>query len=148
MSDLPTPEAGSTIGELTVDDPLGMTTNEPLTEQLLDDASVSADSALPVAKSIWPFIEQTVYDQVMTHRYTLIIVNTRRTADPLTSRPNEIWASINDPESLSPENRRDPSQLMKQTDVAGKAPAVIARAHHGSVSKDERAMTETMLKEG
>ena len=37
---------------------------------------------------------------------------------------------------------------MKQVDVAGKAPAVIARAHHGSVSKDERAMTETMLKEG
>lgn len=148
MSDLPTPEAGSTIGELTVDDPLGITTNEPLTEQLLDDASVSADSALPVAKSIWPFIEQAVYDEVMQHRSTLIFVNSRRTAERLTSRLNEIWASIHDPDSLSPEKRRDPSQLMKQTDVAGKAPAVIARAHHGSVSKDERAMTETMLKEG
>src|SRR5699024_10837646 len=59
-----------------------------------------------------------------------------------------IWASIHDPESLSSELRRDPAQLMKAVDVAGKAPAVIARAHHGSVSKDERAMTETMLKEG
>src|SRR5699024_8270725 len=113
-----------------------------------DDASVSADSALPVAKSICPFIEQAVYDEVMQHRSTLIFVNSRRTAERLTSRLNEICASIHDPDSLSPGKRRDPSQLMKQTEVAGKAPAVIARAHHGSVSKDERAMTETMLKEG
>ncbi|MGO3010780.1 MAG: ATP-dependent helicase [Corynebacterium casei] len=139
MSDLPTPEQGSTIGELTVDDPLGITGADP---------AVSADSALPVASSIWPFIEQSVYDQVMEHRSTLIFVNSRRTAERLTSRLNEIWASIHDPDSLSPELRRDPAQLMKAVDVAGKAPAVIARAHHGSVSKDERAMTETMLKEG
>lgn len=139
MSDLPTPEPGSTIGEMTIDDPLGITSTDPGT---------AADSALPVASSIWPFIEQSVYEQVMEHRSTLIFVNARRTAERLTSRLNEIWASIHDPESLSPETRRDPAQLMKQTDVAGKAPAVIARAHHGSVSKDERAMTESMLKEG
>ncbi|MGO2166062.1 ATP-dependent helicase [Corynebacterium casei] len=139
MSDLPTPEQGSTIGELTVDDPLGIAGADPAT---------SAESALPVASSIWPFIEQSVYDQVMEHRSTLIFVNSRRTAERLTSRLNEIWASIQDPESLSPELRRDPAQLMKAVDVAGKAPAVIARAHHGSVSKDERAMTENMLKEG
>ena len=53
-----------------------------------------------------------------------------------------------DPEALSPPLRRDPAQLMKATDVAGKADPVIARAHHGSVSKDERALIETMLKEG
>src|SRR5699024_11222834 len=78
----------------------------------------------------------------MEHRSTLIFVNSRRTAERLTSRLNEIWASLHDPESLSPVLRRDPAQLMKHVDVAGKAPAVIARAHHGSVSKDERAMTE------
>ncbi|MDN6274470.1 MAG: DEAD/DEAH box helicase, partial [Corynebacterium casei] len=139
MSDLTTPEQGSTIGELTVDDPLGITGADP---------AVAAESALPVTSSIWPFIEQSVYDQVMEHRSTLVFVNSRRTAERLTSRLNEIWASIHDPESLSPELRRDPAQLMKAVDVAGKAPAVIARAHHGSVSKDERAMTETMLKEG
>ena len=144
MSDLPTPEQGSTIGEMTVDDPLGITSQE-----LVDAAdSGLTESALPVASSIWPFIEQAVYDQVMEHRSTLVFVNSRRTAERLTSRLNEIWASIHDPESLSPELRRDPAQLMKAVDVAGKAPAVIARAHHGSVSKDERAMTETMLKEG
>ena len=37
---------------------------------------------------------------------------------------------------------------MKSVDTAGHAEQVIARAHHGSVSKDERLQTETMLKEG
>ena len=136
MSDLPTPEQGSTIGEMTVDDAIGI-------------SSPSVDeSALPTAKSIWPFIEDDLYAEIMAHRSTLVFVNSRRTAERLTSRLNELYAQEHDPDSLSPETRRDPAQLMKQVDVAGKAPAVIARAHHGSVSKDERAMTETMLKEG
>lgn len=136
MSDLPTPEQGSTIGEMTVDDAIGI-------------SSPSVDeSALPTAKSIWPFIEDDLYAEIMAHRSTLVFVNSRRTAERLTSRLNELYAAEHDPASLSPETRRDPAQLMKQVDVAGKAPAVIARAHHGSVSKDERAMTETMLKEG
>ena len=138
MSDLPTPEPGSTIGESTLDDPLGIADTEP----------VAADSALPTAKSIWPFIETELFTQVMEHRSTLVFVNSRRTAERVTSRLNELYAEEHDPDSLSPDTRRDPAQLMKQTDVAGKAPSVIARAHHGSVSKDERAMTEQMLKEG
>ncbi|MDO5671040.1 MAG: ATP-dependent helicase [Corynebacterium sp.] len=129
MSDLPVPEMGSTIGEATIDDRL-------------------TESALPQQRSIWPSIENDVYEQVMAHRSTLVFVNSRRTAERLTSRLNEIWASENDPSSLSPELRRDPAQLMKSVDVAGTAPPVIARAHHGSVSKDERALTEQMLKEG
>ncbi|MFS0291857.1 DEAD/DEAH box helicase [Corynebacterium striatum] len=142
MSDLPTPEQGSTIGEMTVDDPLGITGT-------FDGARLQAsDSALPTAKSIWPFIEEDLYSEIMEHRSTLVFVNSRRTAERLTSRLNELYAQEHDPESLSPATRRDPAQLMKQVDVAGTAPAVIARAHHGSVSKDERLLTETMLKEG
>lgn len=130
MSDLPVPEQGSTIGDAVIDDPLGLT------------------GPAPTPTSIWPFVEQALYDEVMAHRSTLIFVNSRRTAERLTSRLNEIWAAEHDPESLSPPLRRDPAQLMKPTDLAGTAPPVIARAHHGSVSKDERAATETMLKEG
>ncbi|MDY5840769.1 MAG: DEAD/DEAH box helicase, partial [Corynebacterium camporealensis] len=144
MADLPTPEQGSTIGEMTVDDPLGITDSalEP------DDAPGLTESALPTAKSIWPFVEKDVYAEVMEHRSTLIFVNSRRTAERLTSRLNELYASEHNPEALSPETRRSPAQLMKYTDVAGEAESIIARAHHGSVSKDERAQTETMLKEG
>ncbi|MGX4761815.1 Lhr family ATP-dependent helicase [Corynebacterium minutissimum] len=151
MSDLPTPEQGSPIGEATVDDPLGITAGPQDTLRLHSqrgEESGPGDSALPTAKSIWPFIEEELYAEIMEHRSTLVFVNSRRTAERLTSRLNELYAQEHDPESLSPATRRDPAQLMKQVDVAGKAPAVIARAHHGSVSKDERALTETMLKEG
>ena len=147
MSDLPTPEQGSTIGEATVDDPLGITEG-PQNELRVHPERGAGESALPAAKSIWPFIEEELYAEIMEHRSTLVFVNSRRTAERLTSRLNELYAQEHDPESLSPATRRDPAQLMKQVDVAGKAPAVIARAHHGSVSKDERALTETMLKEG
>ncbi len=135
MSDLPVPESGSTIGEFTVDDQLGL-------------SAPPEESALPRQKSIWPYIEEDVYAQVMEHRSTLVFVNSRRTAERLTSRLNELYAQENDPGSLSPPLRRDPAQLMKSVDTAGAAPPVIARAHHGSVSKDERALTEQMLKEG
>ena len=147
MSDLPTPEQGSPIGEATVSDPLGITQG-PQDALRVHAQGGAGESALPAAKSIWPFIEEELYAEIMWHRSTLVFVNSRRTAERLTSRLNELYAQEHDPESLSPATRRDPAQLMKQVDVAGKAPAVIARAHHGSVSKDERALTETMLKEG
>ncbi|AWB82331.1 DEAD/DEAH box helicase [Corynebacterium yudongzhengii] len=148
MADLPVPEQGSTIGEAVIGDPLGLA--EPLEQDPAEGPSRTdtAESALPQQSSIWPFIEADLYDDVMAHSSTLIFVNSRRTAERLTSRLNEIWAQQNDPEALSAPLRRDPAQLMKSIDVAGKADAVIARAHHGSVSKDERAETERLLKEG
>ena len=106
------------------------------------------ESALPTQTSIWPFIESEIYDEVMSYRSTLVFVNSRRTAERLTSRLNEIYAERHNPDSLSPQLRRPPAQIMKSVDIAGQAPAIIARAHHGSVSKDERARIESMLKEG
>ncbi|MBG9370337.1 DEAD/DEAH box helicase, partial [Corynebacterium diphtheriae bv. gravis] len=138
MSDLPTPKPVSEIGEATIDDPLGLTTQP----------EGFAESALPAQGSMWPFIEQDVFDEVMEHRSTLVFVNSRRTAERLTSRLNELYAQRFQPEALSPALRRPPAQLMKSTDIAGEATAIIARAHHGSVSKDERALTEKMLKQG
>ena len=129
MSDLPVPEDASTIGDAILDDAL--------------------DAPPPGAtNSIWPHIERAIYDEVMAHRSTIVFVNSRRTAERLTSQLNELWAKEHDPEALSPQTRRPPAQLMKSVDTAGHAATVIARAHHGSVSKDERALTETMLKEG
>ncbi|QGU06723.1 putative ATP-dependent helicase Lhr [Corynebacterium occultum] len=153
MSDLPTPEQGSTIGEFVVDDPLGLGGPSPAEEEARERAAAIeprevSESALPTQKSIWPFIETELYREVMAANSTLIFVNSRRTAERLTSRLNELYAEEFAPETLSPPTRRDPAQLMAQSGVAGQAPAVIARAHHGSVSKDERAMTEQLLKEG
>lgn len=111
-------------------------------------APVAEDSALPTSNSIWPFIEQQLFEEVMEHDSTLVFVNSRRSAERLTSRLNELYATKFAPEALNPPARRDPAQLMKQTDVAGAAAPVIARAHHGSVSKEERALTEDQLKSG
>lgn len=137
LSDLPSPDQGSPIGEAVLDDPHGFGGPTPAQE-----------SALPQQKSIWPFIEQELYQEVMAARSTLIFVNSRRSAERLTSRLNEIYAQEHDPESLSPALRRDPAQLMKSVDIAGEAPPLIARAHHGSVSKEERSQTEAGLKAG
>src|SRR5699024_3595564 len=43
---------------------------------------------------------------------------------------------------------RPPAQLMGQAGSGGAAPAVLARAHHGSVSKEQRADIEEALKAG
>ncbi|MDO5534531.1 MAG: DEAD/DEAH box helicase [Propionibacteriaceae bacterium] len=73
--------------------------------------------------SIWPHVEERIVDLVEAHSSTLVFANSRRLAERLTSRLNEIAAE------------RDEA-------------AVIARAHHGSVSHDQRKQTEEALKAG
>mgnify|MGYP002714263500 CR=1 FL=1 len=131
--------------QLTVSVPVEDMNDLPLLTEPGDDWSTD-DAARN--RSIWPHIEQAIYQQVMAHRSTIIFVNARRTAERLTNQLNEIWAKEHDPDSLSPQLRRTPAQLMKAVDIAGTAPPVIARAHHGSVSKEERQLTESMLKDG
>ncbi len=98
--------------------------------------------------SMWPHVEAEVYDAVCAGNSTLVFTNSRRLAERLTSRLNEMWAEQHDPESLAPLTRRPPAQIMSPSDEAGYAPAVIARAHHGSVSKEARAEIEAALKSG
>lgn len=171
MSDLSAPELGSTIGEFTFDDPHGLATPLPIDSDDNngddnDDLLALADRAFPTSAthqqlldprrdtdaaqgSIWPHIEQRLYEDIMAHRSTLIFVNSRRSAERLTARLNELHTLHIDPGSLdTPAQRAIPAQMMAQSDSVVDAAHVIARAHHGSVSKDERAMTERLLKEG
>lgn len=106
------------------------------------------ESALPQKKSVWPFVQESIYQQVMENHSTLVFVNSRRAAERLTGALNERWAEEHDPDSLAAPTRRDPAQLMAQSTTITGSPAVIARAHHGSVSKDERAEIEQALKSG
>ncbi|WP_075725315.1 DEAD/DEAH box helicase [Corynebacterium aquilae] len=113
-----------------------------------DEQAFTLQGTTATENSIWPFIENAVYQEITTATSTLVFVNSRRTAERLTSRINELYASEHAPEQLSASMRRPPAQLGKVGDVAGTAATLIARAHHGSVSKDERATTEAMLKAG
>lgn len=117
---------------------LGRTTDDP--------AGPSAD---PVERaSIWPHVEERIVDLIAQHRSTIVFANSRRLAERLTARLNEIWAERNDVPEDAPAPSRAPAQVMAQAGQSGGAPGVLARAHHGSVSKEQRGEIEDALKSG
>ena len=100
----------------------------------------------PPRASIWPHVEERIADLVAAHRSTLVFANSRRLAERLTARLNEIQAARLDmPADGEP---APPAQVMAQSGASHGAPAVLARAHHGSVSKEQRAIIEDDLKAG
>jgi ATP-dependent helicase Lhr and Lhr-like helicase len=76
--------------------------------------------------SIWPAIYPELLKAVRAHNSTIIFVNNRRSAERVALRLNELAASSPD---------RD-------------GEAEIARAHHGSLAREERATVEELLKSG
>jgi ATP-dependent Lhr-like helicase len=96
--------------------------------------------------SIWPHVEERVVDLITSHRSTIVFANSRRLAERLTARINEIHADrTGDPVDT---DGPPPAQLMAQSDRSYGAPSVLARAHHGSVSAEQRALIENELKTG
>ncbi|MCO5314733.1 MAG: DEAD/DEAH box helicase [Solirubrobacterales bacterium] len=89
-----------------------------------------AEGEDPPIRSIWPAIYPELLNQVRAHRSTIIFVNNRRGAERLAQRLNDL-----DTETPSPEDR------------AG-ADGPLARAHHGSLSHEERTEVEEQLKAG
>jgi ATP-dependent Lhr-like helicase len=69
-------------------------------------------------KSIWPAIYPELLREVREHRSTIVFVNNRRAAERLALRLNEL------------------------------AEEPIARAHHGSLAREERLIVEEQLKAG
>jgi ATP-dependent Lhr-like helicase len=92
--------------------------------------------------SLWPHVEEQVADLIGQHRSTIVFANSRRLAERLTARLNEIAADRH--EAAGP----PPAQVMAQSGQTHGAPPVIAKAHHGSVSKEQRAIIEDDLKRG
>lgn len=71
--------------------------------------------------SMWPAIENSLYQRIIAASSTIVFTNSRRLAERLTARLNQIH---------------------------GDDQPVLARAHHGSVSKETRAQVEEDLKSG
>ena len=97
--------------------------------------------------SIWPHVEQRIVELVEAHRSTIVFANSRRLAERLTARLNEIHAERSGAEPPGP-SARPPAEVMAQAGSSSGAPPVLARAHHGSVSKEQRALIEEDLKSG
>ncbi|MGW0227705.1 Lhr family ATP-dependent helicase [Actinopolymorpha singaporensis] len=117
--------------------------------------------------SIWPHVEERVTDLVEAQRSTLVFANSRRLAERLTARLNEIaeeraeegtrkeagdvsgeLSDLFPGDLVPPRVVGRPAELMGQAGASGGAPPVLARAHHGSVSKEQRALIEDDLKSG
>jgi ATP-dependent helicase Lhr and Lhr-like helicase len=104
------------------------------------------------ARSIWPHVEERVLDLIEQHKSTIVFANSRRLAERLCGRLNELAAeraeAAFEARSAARGNGRMPAELMGQAGAAAGAPAEVARAHHGSVSRQERAEIEEALKAG
>ncbi|MFJ6280813.1 ATP-dependent helicase [Arthrobacter subterraneus] len=132
---------------------------EDMTE--LGGAPTNDDDGGPTpSPSIWPHVEEKIVDLIETKRSTIVFANSRRLAERLTARLNEIhaerleaasfWDSPGEAPAPSgtPEPKRPPAELMAQAGQTEGAEPLLARAHHGSVSKDQRALIEDDLKSG
>ncbi|WAJ46326.1 ATP-dependent helicase [Mycobacterium sp. Aquia_216] len=113
------------------------------------------DMANLTDNTIWPDVEARLVDLIEAHRSTIVFANSRRLAERLTARLNEIHAERCGVELATPDNQRAnrkvpggaPAHIMGSGQTYGADP-VLARAHHGSVSKEQRALVEDDLKRG
>ncbi|MGH2860226.1 MAG: DEAD/DEAH box helicase [Solirubrobacteraceae bacterium] len=82
----------------------------------------------PTINSIWPAMYPQLLSLVREHHSTIIFVNARRSAERLALRLNELAAA--------------------EDDGANRPIREIARAHHGSLAREERTIVEELLKAG
>ncbi|HEX6256472.1 MAG TPA: DEAD/DEAH box helicase [Euzebyales bacterium] len=93
--------------------------------ELMDEpATGPAAGGTEVRRSIWPAVHPRILDLIRAHRSTIVFANSRRLAERLCSRLNDL-AAEDDPD----------------------APP-LARAHHGSVAREQRLQIEEALKSG
>jgi ATP-dependent Lhr-like helicase len=92
--------------------------NAALAQPTGSDGAETATGYEATNRSIWPSIYPALLDLVRQHRSTIVFVNNRRLAERLALRLNEL------------------------------ADESIARAHHGSLAREQRVEIEELLKAG
>ena len=92
--------------------------------------------------SIWPRVQERIVDHIENNRSTIVFVNSRGLAEKLTAALNDIHLRrILAKQGIDPED-----YAAGICDIAEVPP--LARAHHGSVSKEQRTLIEEALKGG
>ena len=129
---------------------LGATASVPSGANSTDlDADLDRAGAPPNRPSIWPHVENQILDLISAHRSTIVFANSRRLAERLTAHLNELQTERDGEQSP---DQPPPAEIMAQSGasrgVDGSGHPVVARAHHGSVSKEQRAQIESDLKSG
>mgnify|MGYP001739069316 FL=1 len=92
--------------------------------------------------SIWPRVQERIVDHIENNRSTIVFVNSRGLAEKLTAALNDIHLRrVLAKQGINPED-----YAAGICDIAEVPP--LARAHHGSVSKEQRTLIEEALKGG
>jgi ATP-dependent Lhr-like helicase len=101
---------------------------------LADGDAISGGNAStgPAPRSIWPSIHPRLLELIRAHRTTLIFANSRRLAERLAGALNDLAAE------------QDADRRGLEVPV----PVEIARAHHGSIAREQRLLIEDALKRG
>ncbi|HTA05116.1 MAG TPA: helicase-related protein, partial [Solirubrobacteraceae bacterium] len=124
----PTPDGASTAPS-----PNGGPAADPLSPDPLEPLTGGESTR----NSIWPAIYPELLALVKAHTSTIVFVNNRRSAERVALRLNELAAkeqAVDDDDD--------------QTTDGPIAPLEIARAHHGSLAREERTKVEELLKAG
>jgi ATP-dependent helicase Lhr and Lhr-like helicase len=132
------PRRACTIVDAGVRKPLDLQIQVPVESMVEPEQHVPAAAVDPLdpltgtsneatRRSIWPAIYPELLKLVEQHRSTIVFVNARRGAERLALRLNEL-VNADLPDGVP---RRE-----------------IARAHHGSLAREERLVVEEMLKAG
>lgn len=125
------PARRCTIVDAGVRKPVDLRIHVPVESMVEPDQPIELD-AVPggeaTRRSIWPAIYPELLRLVREHRSTLVFVNNRRTAERIALRLNDLAA--------------------QEAEAAGESPREIARAHHGSLAREERVVIEDQLKSG
>lgn len=112
-------------------------------------SSTGEDSHAGREGSIWPYIETGILDEVLRHRSTIVFTNSRGLAEKLTARLNELYAArLQRSPSIAVDAAHFESTSGATSNRVQSSDVFIARSHHGSVSKEQRAITEQALKSG
>lgn len=92
--------------------------------------------------SIWPRVQERIVDHIKNNRSTIVFVNSRGLAEKLTAALNDIHLRrVLAKRGIDPEDYA--AGICDITEVPP-----LARAHHGSVSKEQRTLIEEALKGG
>ncbi|MEV0072882.1 MULTISPECIES: ATP-dependent helicase [unclassified Amycolatopsis] len=94
--------------------------------------------------SIWPAVEERVLELIQSHRSTIVFANSRRLTERLTARLNELAAEQTELRA----GDAFPAEAIGQSGLTTGAAPTIARAHHGSMSREQRTHVEEELKSG
>jgi len=143
--DIVAPPASKTF-ELAVVVPMDDMTNPPPPPGAPAETADPAEAEYTeVTGSVWPHVEEAIVDRILENNSTIVFSNSRRLAERLTGRLNEIYSERI---GAALPAATVPAAMMAQAGATAGADPVLAKAHHGSVSKEQRAQVEEELKSG